>query len=152
MGWAKDQASISRKCLLPVLLPQPPVPPPSACSLPLPDLRVSMLCSWRLGNCQSPPVTLLVPSTGQIAGIAIAILIVLFLVQRLGTDKVGYTFAPIILTWFIFIAGIGLYNLLKHDTGVLKAFNPKYIVDYFQINGEAGLDFTWRCYSMHYRN
>ncbi|KAF0925450.1 hypothetical protein E2562_016668 [Oryza meyeriana var. granulata] len=75
---------------------------------------------------------------GQIAGIAIAILIVLFLVQRFGTDKVGYTFGPIILTWFIFIAGIGVYNLFKHDTGVLKAFNPKYIVDYFERNGKQG--------------
>ncbi|XP_040377794.1 potassium transporter 5 isoform X1 [Oryza brachyantha] len=75
---------------------------------------------------------------GQIAGIAIAILIVLFLVQRFGTDKVGYTFAPIILTWFIFIAGIGVYNLFKHDTGVLKSFNPKYIVDYFKRNGKQG--------------
>ncbi|KAL5222499.1 hypothetical protein ABZP36_027212 [Zizania latifolia] len=75
---------------------------------------------------------------GQIAGIAIAILIVLFLVQRFGTDKVGYTFAPIILAWFILIAGIGVYNLFKHDTGVLKAFNPKYIVDYFKRNGKQG--------------
>ncbi|KAL6616653.1 hypothetical protein ACP70R_038923 [Stipagrostis hirtigluma subsp. patula] len=75
---------------------------------------------------------------GQIAGIAIAILIVLFLVQRFGTDKVGYTFAPIILIWFILIAGIGVYNLFKYDTGVLKAFNPKYIVDYFKRNGKQG--------------
>ncbi|KAL5226472.1 hypothetical protein ABZP36_014737 [Zizania latifolia] len=75
---------------------------------------------------------------GQIAGIAITILIALFLVQRFGTNKVGYTFAPIILTWFILIAGIGVYNLFKHDTGVLKAFNPKYIVDYFKRNGKHG--------------
>ncbi|TKW18669.1 hypothetical protein SEVIR_5G446100v4 [Setaria viridis] len=75
---------------------------------------------------------------GQIAGVTIAILIVLFLVQRFGTDKVGYTFAPIILTWFILIAGIGVYNLSKHDTSVLKAFNPKYIVDYFKRNGKQG--------------
>ncbi|KAF8762467.1 hypothetical protein HU200_009433 [Digitaria exilis] len=75
---------------------------------------------------------------GQIAGIAIAILIVLFLVQRFGTDKVGYTFAPIILIWFILIAGIGVYNLIKHDTSVLKAFNPKYIVDYFSRNRKQG--------------
>lgn len=83
-------------------------------------------------------LTFLALSTGQIAGIAIAILIVLFLVQRFGTDKVGYSFGPIILTWFIFIAGTGVYNLFKHDTGVLKAFNPKYIVDYFERNGKQG--------------
>ncbi|KAK1669430.1 hypothetical protein QYE76_057589 [Lolium multiflorum] len=75
---------------------------------------------------------------GQIAGIAIVILIVLFAVQRFGTDKVGYTFGPVILTWFILIAGIGIYNLIKHDIGILKAFNPKYIVEYFQRNGKDG--------------
>ncbi|VAH84081.1 unnamed protein product [Triticum turgidum subsp. durum] len=75
---------------------------------------------------------------GQIAGIAIGILIVLFLVQRFGTDKVGYTFGPVIFIWFILIAGIGIYNLIKHDTGILKAFNPQYIVEYFQRNGKDG--------------
>ncbi|KAM3335137.1 hypothetical protein ACQJBY_029514 [Aegilops geniculata] len=74
----------------------------------------------------------------QIAGIAIGILIVLFLVQRFGTDKVGYTFGPVIFIWFILIAGIGIYNLIKHDTGILKAFNPQYIVEYFQRNGKDG--------------
>ncbi|GMP71315.1 hypothetical protein CsSME_00029780 [Camellia sinensis var. sinensis] len=73
-----------------------------------------------------------------VMGISIAILIVLFYVQRFGTDKVGYSFAPIIIVWFLFISGIGLYNLFKYDTGVLKAFNPKYIVDYFKRNGRKG--------------
>ena len=83
-------------------------------------------------------LTRLISSTGQIAGIAIGTLIALFLVQRLGTDKVGYTFGPVILTWFILIAGIGIYNVIKHDTGILKAFKPKYIIDYFQRNGKEG--------------
>ncbi|GMP71312.1 hypothetical protein CsSME_00029779 [Camellia sinensis var. sinensis] len=73
-----------------------------------------------------------------VVGISIAILIVLFCVQRFGTDKVGFSFAPIIILWFLFISGIGLYNLFKHDVGVLKAFNPKYIVDYFKRNGKKG--------------
>ncbi|XP_019423444.1 PREDICTED: potassium transporter 5-like isoform X2 [Lupinus angustifolius] len=79
-------------------------------------------------------------SLGQdvVVGITIAILIVLFAGQRFGTDKVGFTFAPIIFIWFSFIAGIGLYNLFKYDIGVLLAFNPKYIVDYFKRNGKDG--------------
>lgn len=32
--------------------------------------------------------------------ISVAILIFLFMIQRFGTDKVGYTFAPIICVWF----------------------------------------------------
>ncbi|PNX89818.1 potassium transporter 5-like protein, partial [Trifolium pratense] len=57
---------------------------------------------------------------------------------RFGTDKVGYAFAPIILVWFLLIGVIGLYNLLKYDIGVLRAFNPMYIVDYMKRNGKDG--------------
>jgi K+ transporter len=71
----------------------------------------------------------------QMVWISVAILVVLFAVQRFGTDKVGYSFAPIILLWFMFIAGIGIYNLVEYDIGVLRAFYPKYIVDYFRRNG-----------------
>ncbi|MED6106419.1 Potassium transporter 5 [Stylosanthes scabra] len=76
--------------------------------------------------------------SGAVVGISIAILIILFSVQRYGTDKVGSAFAPMILVWFSFIAGIGLYNLFKYDVGVLRALNPKYIVDYFRRNGKKG--------------
>ncbi|CAN0916862.1 Potassium transporter 5, partial [Linum grandiflorum] len=72
-----------------------------------------------------------------VVGISVAILIVLFSVQRFGSDKVGFSFAPIIMVWFAFIAGIGAYNLFKHDVTVLRAFNPKYIVDYFTRNGKT---------------
>ncbi|KAK7303840.1 hypothetical protein RJT34_14757 [Clitoria ternatea] len=70
----------------------------------------------------------------QIVLISVAILVGLFMVQRFGTDKVGYTFAPIICVWFTFIGGIGMYNFIKHDATVIKAINPKYIVDYFSRN------------------
>ncbi|XP_011036222.1 PREDICTED: potassium transporter 5-like [Populus euphratica] len=73
-----------------------------------------------------------------VVGISIAILIVLFSVQRLGTDKVGFAFAPVILLWFSFIGLIGLYNLFKYEIGVLRAFNPKYMIDYFKRNGKQG--------------
>ncbi|KAL2510563.1 Potassium transporter 5 [Abeliophyllum distichum] len=63
-----------------------------------------------------------------------AILVLLFMVQRFGTDKVGYSFAPIICVWLLFIAGIGVYNIFKFDPLVVKAINPKYIVDYFRRN------------------
>lgn len=71
---------------------------------------------------------------GKIVWISVAILVLLFSVQRFGTDKVGYSFAPIITIWFVMIAGIGVYNFIKFDPTVIKALNPKYIVDYFQRN------------------
>ena len=70
----------------------------------------------------------------MIVWISVAILIFLFMVQRFGTDKVGYTFAPIICVWFAFIGGIGLFNFIKFDPTVVKAIKPQYIVQYFQRN------------------
>ncbi|MQL91406.1 hypothetical protein Taro_024020 [Colocasia esculenta] len=77
-------------------------------------------------------------SQDAIVGISVAILVLLFAVQRFGTDRVGYTFAPIILLWFAFIGGIGLYNLFKYDVKILRALNPKYIVDYLKRNRKRG--------------
>ncbi|KAL6893467.1 hypothetical protein ACP4OV_007565 [Aristida adscensionis] len=77
-------------------------------------------------------------TTDQIVWITVAILVLLFAIQRFGTDKVGYSFAPIILLWLILIGGVGLYNLVNYDAGVLRAFNPKYIIDYFRRNKKQG--------------
>jgi len=77
-------------------------------------------------------------TTDQIVWITVAILVVLFAIQRFGTDKVGYSFAPIILLWLLLIGGVGLYNLIKYDVGVLRSFNPKYIIDYFRRNKKEG--------------
>ncbi|TXG48997.1 hypothetical protein EZV62_024872 [Acer yangbiense] len=79
-----------------------------------------------------------IKSLGQdaVMWISIVILILLFAVQRYGTDKVGASFAPIILLWFALNAGIGLYNLFAYDITVLRAFYPKYIFDYFSRKGK----------------
>ncbi|TQD76415.1 hypothetical protein C1H46_038043 [Malus baccata] len=71
---------------------------------------------------------------GRVVLISVVILIALFMVQRFGTDKVGYSFAPIICIWFTMIGGIGVYNFIKFDPTVVKAINPQYIVDYFRRN------------------
>uniref|UniRef100_A0A453PHX5 Potassium transporter n=1 Tax=Aegilops tauschii subsp. strangulata TaxID=200361 RepID=A0A453PHX5_AEGTS len=77
-------------------------------------------------------------TTDQIVWITVGILILFFAVQHLGTDKIGYTFAPLVVVWLLLIAGIGLYNLIKYDIGTLRAFNPKYIFDYFRRNKKKG--------------
>lgn len=64
--------------------------------------------------------------------ISIVILVALFSIQRFGTDKVGYTFAPAILLWFTFIGSIGIFNIFRHDSSVLMAFNPIHIISYFK--------------------
>ncbi|XP_050216234.1 potassium transporter 5-like [Mercurialis annua] len=79
-----------------------------------------------------------VPTLSQdvIMWVSVVILVFLFQLQRFGTDKVGYTFAPIIMLWFFSIATIGLYNFIKYDPSVIKAVNPYYIIQYFQRNGK----------------
>jgi hypothetical protein len=42
--------------------------------------------------------------TVQVVLISVAILVFLFSVQRVGTDKVGYSFAPILSVWFLLIS------------------------------------------------
>jgi K+ transporter len=76
--------------------------------------------------------------TDEIVWITVGILVALFAIQRFGTDKVGYLFAPIILLWLLLIAAVGFYNLVKYDTGALRAFNMKYIIDYFRRNKKKG--------------
>ncbi|KAE8819002.1 putative high-affinity potassium transporter [Hordeum vulgare] len=73
----------------------------------------------------------------QVVLISMAILFMLFSVQRFGADKVGYTFVPVISVWFLLIAGIEMYNRVVHDIGVLRAFSPMYIVQYFIRNGKS---------------
>ncbi|KAJ0111468.1 hypothetical protein Patl1_01050 [Pistacia atlantica] len=74
----------------------------------------------------------------RIVGVSVAILVCLFAVQRFGTDKVGYSFSPILCIWFALIGGIGVYNFFKFDPTVIKALNPVYIVDYFRRNKKQG--------------
>ncbi|CAL4934539.1 unnamed protein product [Urochloa decumbens] len=77
-------------------------------------------------------------TTDQTVWITVGILVVFFSVQRFGTDKIGYTFAPVVFMWLLLMAGIGIYNMVKYDIGTLKAFNAKYIIDYFRRNKKKG--------------
>ncbi|OCK88413.1 potassium transporter [Cenococcum geophilum 1.58] len=63
-------------------------------------------------------------SKGTIVGTTCGILIVLFLIQPLGTTKLASTFAPIVIIWLAFNASFGIYNLVLFDHSVLKAFSP----------------------------
>lgn len=70
-------------------------------------------------------------SNDVVVAVACVILVSLFLLQRFGTDKVGWIFAPIVFIWFLSIGSIGVYNIVKHDPTIFRAFSPHYIVRYF---------------------
>ncbi len=68
---------------------------------------------------------------------AFVILLMLFLCQRFGTAKIGWTFGPIILLWFITIGCLGVMKIIQNPQ-VLTAVNPIYAVEFFRHNGWVG--------------
>ncbi len=59
--------------------------------------------------------------------VAVVILLALFAVQRLGTEKIGRAFGPIMALWFVVIALLGVVAIVQHP-GVLAAVDPRYAV------------------------
>ena len=66
--------------------------------------------------------------------ISVALLVILFSVQRYATSKVGFALGPSLLVWFCCLGGIGIYNLSLFGPTAFKAFNPLYIIYYFGRN------------------
>ncbi|MCH5464996.1 KUP/HAK/KT family potassium transporter [Levilactobacillus tujiorum] len=62
---------------------------------------------------------------GWVLLVVTGILVGLFLVQRLGTQLIGWSFGPLMLIWFSFIGLVGLRSLLT-DPGMLNALSPVY--------------------------
>jgi KUP system potassium uptake protein len=61
--------------------------------------------------------------------ITAAIIVVLFLVQRLGTGAVGRLFGPVMGVWFIVIGVIGVRGIAAHPA-ILKALSPSYALGF----------------------
>ncbi|WP_379547307.1 potassium transporter Kup [Qipengyuania sp. DSG2-2] len=66
--------------------------------------------------------------------IALVLLVFLFMLQRRGTAKVGALFAPVMIVYFITIAGLGL-NQIWQNPDILWALNPYYAVMFFYLDG-----------------
>jgi KUP system potassium uptake protein len=59
--------------------------------------------------------------------ITVAIIVVLFLVQRLGTGVVGRLFGPVMAVWFTVLGVLGVLGIAAHPA-ILKALLPSYAV------------------------
>lgn len=59
--------------------------------------------------------------------ITLVILLVLFSMQRFGTDMVGKAFGPVMFLWFTFLGVMGILNFSR-DLSVISALNPVYAV------------------------
>jgi KUP system potassium uptake protein len=61
--------------------------------------------------------------------ITAAIIVALFLVQRVGTGTVGRVFGPVMLVWFTVIAACGVRGVSQHPE-ILEALLPTHAVSY----------------------
>ncbi len=73
-----------------------------------------------------------------IVPLTVVVLVILFMAQRFGTEKVGKIFGPITMLWFLAIAAVGLWNIIEAPE-VLKAFNPWWAVLFFMEHGWQGV-------------
>jgi len=70
--------------------------------------------------------------------LTLVILVLLFHVQKYGTASVGGVFGPIMIVWFVTIAGLGLVEILRAPR-ILLALSPYYAVRFFLEHGTAGV-------------
>jgi KUP system potassium uptake protein len=69
--------------------------------------------------------------------LTIVVLILLFAIQRRGTERVGRVFGPIMLLWFAVLAVLGIGGIVRHPA-VLAAVDPLHAVRFFALNGRTG--------------
>ncbi|XP_020264487.1 potassium transporter 6-like [Asparagus officinalis] len=70
--------------------------------------------------------------------VACIILICLFALQHYGTHRVGFLFAPIVITWLLCISTIGLYNIFYWNPHVYKALSPYYMYKFLKKTQRGG--------------
>jgi len=67
----------------------------------------------------------LIYPTIETVPIVCIILVLLFLLQALGTNVVGFAFGPLMFVWFGMLFVVGLFGIIDYPL-VTKAFNPYY--------------------------
>jgi len=66
--------------------------------------------------------------------LTVVILMALFSVQRRGTHTIGQVFGPVMVIWFITLAGLGTYRFMSHPE-VIKALSPSFALTYMHNHG-----------------
>jgi KUP system potassium uptake protein len=70
--------------------------------------------------------------------ITVAIIVALFLAQRLGTGAVGRVFGPVMALWFTVLAALGVRGIASHPV-ILEALSPSYALGF--LAGHFGTAF-----------
>jgi KUP system potassium uptake protein len=78
--------------------------------------------------------------TGGVVGLSIGVLVLIFGGQFLGSSRLGITYGPVLIVFFIVQAMLGIYGITKHPA-IFKALNPYYAlrgIGVFWNNGKVG--------------
>ncbi len=75
--------------------------------------------------------------TAYIVPVTIGILVALYWIQRHGTARVGVSFGPIMVVWFLTLAALGVAEIVGHP-GVLAAVWPGYGLGFLMVNPGLG--------------
>lgn len=84
-------------------------------------------------------VTLLLHADA-VAGISCAVLLALFAVQRFGTARLGTAFSPVLIVWFLFNGGVGIYDIAACVANPLSLQDSQ-----FCCEGHPRLVFIYGC-------
>ncbi len=72
--------------------------------------------------------------SAMVVPVSVAILVGLFLVQRMGTDFIGNIFGPVMLAWFVTIGVLGIGGIIR-TPAILAALSPHYAIVYLAHAG-----------------
>ena len=82
----------------------------------------------------------------NVVAITLAIICLLFVVQRAGTSKIGRAFGPVMTLWFVFLGVMGLLHVLDNPV-VFLAINPVYGIQFLlSPNNHAGFMILGSCF------
>lgn len=74
------------------------------------------------------------PSFTNVLAVSEVVLVVLFLLQQLGSHKISHIFAPIVFIWMIGLVICGVINI-SHHPAILKSLSPYYAIQLLKSSG-----------------
>ncbi|KAG0622849.1 hypothetical protein M758_3G128600 [Ceratodon purpureus] len=70
--------------------------------------------------------------------VSCCILVLLFALQHIGTRRISFLFAPVVLAWLLCNCSVGVYNLIAYNPGIIRALSPYYIYKFFKVSKKDG--------------
>ncbi|KAG0623373.1 hypothetical protein M758_3G169600 [Ceratodon purpureus] len=70
--------------------------------------------------------------------VSCCILVLLFALQHIGTRRISFLFAPVVLAWLLCNCSVGVYNLIAYNPGIIRALSPYYIYKFFKVFKKDG--------------